>query len=307
MSAVKTRTVPALYNALSILELLTGSHAGMTLSELMEQCNLAKSSIHYLLVTLERCGYILRSDRSGRYLLSVKLLSMANSSLTCLGIRHLAAPYLFGLRMRTGLTAHLGILEHNEAVLIARQGDEAHLASWVGKRMALHCTAIGKAILAHLPHDEIELILRTYALARHNENTIASLPRLKTELERVIEVGYAVDNEEDELGVRCLGVPVLGFAKRPVAAISLAGSTREIDLENVPRLAEELLQTARALSEVMANSTASVISSSEEVSDLPVSNLVSSPYKRRDVGIKALSRPNAAISRSRRVLEVGAG
>src|SRR5579863_8428594 len=106
MPAVKTRTVPALHKALGILELLTISRAGATLPELVAQSGLAKSSAHYLLVTLERRGYVRRSERSGRYLLGAKLFSLANSALNGLGLRQHAAPHLFGLAMRTGLTVH---------------------------------------------------------------------------------------------------------------------------------------------------------------------------------------------------------
>lgn len=250
MKAIKTRTVPALYNALTILELLTDSRSGLTLPELAEQSNLAKSSAHYLLVTLERCGYVHRGEHTGRYMLGVKLFNMANSVLSSLSLRQRIQPYLSGLKMRTGLTTHLALLEQNEAVLIARQETPrgAKLASWVGKRMDMHCTAVGKAILAYLPEAEVDTIIRKHGLARRNENTICTTWRLREELERVVKTGYAVDNEEDELGVRCLGVPIIGADGRPVAAISVSGATREVIPQDFSRLSIELLQTASIMS-----------------------------------------------------------
>jgi DNA-binding IclR family transcriptional regulator len=190
MPAIKTRTVPALYNALCILELLTNSRTGLTLSELVERSDLAKSSAHYLLVTLERCGYVRRNERNGRYMLGIKLFSMANSAVGNLSLRQHTAPYLSGLRMRTGLTVHMAILERNEAVVVAKQETQrgARLASWIGKRMDMHCTAIGKAILAFLPEAEVEMIIRKRGLARHNENTIATVRRLREELDRVVKM-----------------------------------------------------------------------------------------------------------------------
>lgn len=246
MPAVKTRTVPALYNALSILELLTDSHSGLTLPELVEKSSLAKSSVHYLLVTLERCGYVLRNERTGRYLLGVKLFCMANSAINSLGLRQRAAPYLSGLRLRTGLTVHLAILEQNEAVLVVKLGNVrgAQLASWVGKRMDLHCTAVGKAIFAFLPGAEVDVIIRERGLARHNGNTVATAQCLRQELDRIAKTGYAFDNEEDELGVCCIGVPIFGPTGRPVAAISVAGTTTEISSKNLPRLSGDLFHTA---------------------------------------------------------------
>jgi DNA-binding IclR family transcriptional regulator len=269
MPAVKTRTVPALYKALCMLELLSSSRTGMTLPELVEQSNLAKSSAHYLLVTLERCGYVRRSDRNGRYMLGVKLFSMANSAIGSLNLRQQTAPYLSGLRIRTGLTVHMAILEKNEAILVARQETQrgARLASWVGKRMDMHCTAIGKAMLAFLPEPEIEAIIRKHGLARHNENTIASVRPLRDELERIVKAGYAMDNEEDELGVRCLGVPVFGPAGRPLAAISIAGSTQEVSLEDVPRFVKELHHVSAGISHTVAESMLAA-----SVSNMQVSN-----------------------------------
>jgi DNA-binding IclR family transcriptional regulator len=256
MSAIKTRMVPALYNALSILELLASSRAGLSLADLVEQSNLAKSSVHYLLVTLERCGYVRRSERTGRYMMGVKLFSMGNLALSSLSLRQRAASYLAGLRNRTGLTVHMAILDGTEAILIAKQETPrgSRLASWVGKRMDMHATGIGKAMLAYLPKAEVDLIVEKRGLARHNENTISSLRRLHEELDSVAKIGYALDNEEDELGVRCLGVPILGPDGRPLAAISVAGSAEEIPFENLPHLSNELRHTAKMLSQAVVES-----------------------------------------------------
>jgi DNA-binding IclR family transcriptional regulator len=249
MPAVKTRTVPALHKALGMLELLAESRTGVTLGEFQVQSGLAKSSVHYLLVTLERNGYVRRSTRTGRYLLGVKLFSLANSALNGLSLRQRSATNLFSLTVRTGLTAHLAILEQNEAVLIGKQEAPGgtRVATWIGKRMDLHCTALGKAILAYLPKSEVENLVHERGLARHNENTISTPRRLQLELERVVKLGYAVDDEEDELGLRCIAVPVFGANGRPVVAISLSGLTSEIAAEDMPRLSSELRHAAAAI------------------------------------------------------------
>lgn len=249
MSADKTRTVPALFNALRILELLAMEPGGLTLADLVQQAELAKSSVHYLLVTLERCGYVHRNARSGRYLLGVKLFSMANQAASCLELRQRCSSYLSGLRLRTGLTAHLALFDQTEIVLVAKFETTrgAQLASWIGKRMDMHCTGLGKAVLAHLPSEDVEAILRKHGLARRNENTICTRKRLNEELQKVAKAGYALDNEEDELGIRCLGAPILGLDDRPIAAISISGSLHEIPNERVQHLADELLLTSRIM------------------------------------------------------------
>ena len=246
MPAIKTRTVPSLDKALCILELLTQSRAGLTLPDLVGQSGLAKSSVHYLLVTLERRGYVHRNERAGRYLLGTKLFSLANSALKGLELRQKCAPHLAALRMRTGLTVHLAIFEQNEAVLISKHDGQggSKTATWLGKRMEVHCTGLGKALVAFLPETEVTAIIQAHGLGRHNENTISSPKRFREELERVARMGYAVDDEEDELGMRCVGVPVFAPGRRPVAAVSLAGTTSEIVPENTSYLVTELKRTA---------------------------------------------------------------
>jgi len=261
MPDIKTRTVPSLDKALCILELLARSRAGLTLPDLVYQSGLAKSSAHYLLVTLERRGYVHRNERAGRYQLGVKLFSLANSALSGLGLRQKSAPHLAALRIKTGLTVHFAIFEQNEAVLISKHDGQSgpRLATWVGKRMELHCTGLGKALLAFLPPAEIDTIIQSHGLGRHNENTISSPKRFREELERVVRMGYALDDEEDELGMRCIGAAVFGRNRRPVAAVSIAGTTSEIVPENVAYLAAELKRTAARIGVAAADAFSSVL------------------------------------------------
>lgn len=248
MAASKTRTVPALYNALRIIELLAESKCGLSLVDLTQMCGLSKSTVHYLLVTLERCGYVSKGARGGRYMAGMKLLNVANAALHNLALRQRTAPFLFSLRLKTGLGVHLAIYEHQEAMVIAKlETHERRLASWVGKRMDLHCTGIGKAILAYLPEDEREDVIKRYGLARKNDNTLCTRRRLQADLEQVVRMQYALDNEEDELGMRCIGVPIIGPDYRPVAAVSISGTVAQLTPERVPMLAAEVKTTADSI------------------------------------------------------------
>lgn len=250
MPAIKTQSVPSLEKALSILELLVGFKAGLTLPEIVQKTGMPKSSIHCLLVTLERRGYLHRNDRTGRYKFGLQLFSLANMALSGLKLRDEAAPFLRGLVEKTHLTAHMVILEHREAVLISKYEPSGifRLATWIGKRMDLHCTGLGKALMAYLPKEEVNEIIEEHGLPRHNDNTLCSRRRLKEELARTVERGFAVDNEEDEIGLRCIGAPVFGVDNRVLASISVAGTTAQITLENLRKLAEEVKQTAVAIS-----------------------------------------------------------
>jgi DNA-binding IclR family transcriptional regulator len=122
------------------------------------------------------------------------------------------------------------------------------VATWIGRRMDVNCTGAGKALIAFMPEEEFETEIRAGALAKHNENTIVSINKLKRELMRIRELGYALDDEEDEIGLRCVGAPIFDSSMRVVAAISVAGTTNQIPLERVQSIAEVLKKTAASVS-----------------------------------------------------------
>lgn len=250
MASLKTPSVPAVERALSILELLASSRIGLPLADLARQMGLPKSSVHCLLLTLERRGYLHRNARTNRYLFGFRLFTLANMALSGLELRERAAPFLHELARKTSLTTHLAILEQNEAVLIDKVEPPGtlKLATWLGKRMEVHCTGVGKALIAFLPEPEVDRLIRDHGLPRHNDNTIVSPRRLKQELARVRALGFSTDDEEDEIGNRCIGAPVFDGAGQIAAAISLSGPVSQITADNSPLLADELLRTAGALS-----------------------------------------------------------
>ncbi len=252
MQAYKTKSVPALERALTVLELLAASKRGLTPPQVSRHLGLARSSVHYLLLTLERKGYIHRDGGRGRYLFTLKLLSLATAALTGLEVCERSTPHLSALMQRTGLTVHMGILERNEVVLIQKiEPPGVRLPTWVGKRMPVHCTGVGKAFLAYLPEAALEAVIN-HGLPRYNENTIASAKRLKAELAQVRELGYSLDDEEETIGLRCVGAPVLGREGRPVAAISVAGTTTQIPREELPLIGQAVKATAAAIAQEVA-------------------------------------------------------
>lgn len=255
MAAIKTQTVPALDRALSIMEILGSSRAGLTLPELVAESKLPRSSVHYLLVTLERRGYIQKNERTSRYLFGLNLFHLANSAMSGLGLRHQAAPYLHSLTRRTRFTSHLAILKEHEAVLIAKNDPPTGLrmATWIGKRMDVHCTAVGKALLSRVTDKELDGIIKEHGLPRHNENTIFSPRKLREELAKVALLGHSVDDEEDELGSRCIGAPVLDGTGRPIAAVSIAGASEDITEANFDSLVRETKAAALALGKVLGS------------------------------------------------------
>ena len=251
--SMKTPSVPALERALAILELLAGSRAGLTLPEIAKVLALPKSSVHCLLITLERHRYLHRNDRTSRYLFGSKLFSLANMSLSGLQLRQVAMPHMHALTKITGLATHLAVLERYEAVLMEKvepPGD-AKLATWLGKRMDLHCTSVGKSLIAHLPDEELARLVRETGLPRHNDNSICSFRKLREDLARSRQEGYFIDDEEDEIGYRCIGAPILDETGHTIAAISISGSTAEVREDNSVDLAKEVVRTADAITKLL--------------------------------------------------------
>jgi DNA-binding IclR family transcriptional regulator len=253
MPTLKTPSVPAVERTLAIFEILSQARLGLTLSELARRMQVPKSSLHCVLLTLERTSYVNRNRRTGRYLLALKLFGIANSALSGLKVREVAEPFLRALMEETQLTIHLAILERSEAVLVERVEPPGliRLATWVGKRMDVHCTSVGKALAAGLTEEQLNRVIHERPLLRHNDNTIVSVTKLKKELARVKEMGYAVDDEEEEIGLRCIGVPIRDASGTAVAAISIGGTTGQITESNVGRLAERVKKAAAGIAEAL--------------------------------------------------------
>jgi DNA-binding IclR family transcriptional regulator len=250
MGAVRIRLVPATARAMEILEYIAKSRRGASISEISRSLGLPKSSTYLVLKTLEQGAYLRRNPRSRRYSFGSSLVTLSRKVLDNLDLREVATPVLNRLMRQTGIIVHLAVLEGNEAVIIDRSeplGCSAG-ADWIGRRLDVNCTGVGKALVAFLPSDQFEEVITAKRFARHNENTIVTIRGLKRELAKIREQGYALDDEEDELGVRCIGVPVLDIHQRLIAAISLAGTTEQIPIDRVRALARVLKQAASEIS-----------------------------------------------------------
>jgi DNA-binding IclR family transcriptional regulator len=167
----------------------------------------------------------------------LKLFSLANMALSRVELRENAAGFLRSLMQRSRLTVHMALTEGDEAVLIEKVEPPGlvRLATWVGKRLELHYSAVGKCLLAYLPEDEFLRLVRDRGLTRNNENTITSIRKLKQQMAQIRHAGYAIEDEEGEIGCRCVGAPVFDHSDNVIAAISVAGSTAQVRSEEFSR------------------------------------------------------------------------
>ena len=246
----------AVERALNILETAAHRRDGLTNSEISRKLGIPKSSASYILRTLERRGYLRRDAETGRYRLGLKILSLGGDAQANLDIADVALPFMRALEEKIHMTVHLAVLDQGEAVYIEKVEAPGFFKvnTWVGRRMFLHSTSIGKCLLAWLPKQEAETIVKQKGLKRRTPKTITTMTRLFADLERVKDEGYAIDDEENSLGARCLGAPVFDFAGNVTAALGASGTLTQVDEASMPRLAEAVKETARRISRQLQRS-----------------------------------------------------
>jgi IclR family acetate operon transcriptional repressor len=245
----RTGGVQSIERAFSVLELVAANGGSMALSSLARGAGLPPATLHRLAATLVDLGY-LRQEASRRYALGPRLTLLADSSRNRLGAS--ALPHLGHLVDAIGETANLAMLDGDEVAYVAQApGRHAmRMFTEVGRRVSPHCTAVGKALLATSRDAEVRALLARTGLPRHTPHTFTDPEEFLAELGRVRELGYAVDEGEQEVGVRCVAVVVPGSTLR--LAISVSGPaprmTDELLVEAVPVLQE----AARSLGDELA-------------------------------------------------------
>jgi DNA-binding IclR family transcriptional regulator len=248
----------AVERALNILEAAAQRRDGLTNAEISRKFGIPKSSASYILRTLEKRGYLRREAETGRYRLGLKILSLGGDAQAGLDIADMALPFMRSLVERIRLTVHLAVLDQGEAVYIEKVEAPGFFKvnTWVGRRMFLHSTSVGKCLLAWLPKQEVEAIAKQQGLKKRTPETITSMPKLLADLEHVKQSGYAVDDEENSLGARCLGAPIFDAAGNVAAALGASGTLTQTDEADMPRIIESLKETTRRISRQLQKSGA---------------------------------------------------
>src|SRR5215213_788784 len=242
--------VTSVERALSILELLASRNHGLSTSEISRAAGLPKSSTSYLLRTLVGRGYVRRDQETGQHTLGIRVLSLGGQAMQGMALRELAMPYLRQIAESTRLGAHLAILDHGDAVYIERTESPGFIKMdiWNGKRVAPQATAVGKALICNLAREEVQEIAGLHPLRPVSARTIVTLPHLMEELAAIRLRGYATDDEEHEIGVRCVAAPVYAASGEVVAAIGVSGTVSQLNDDYLPSLGKMMQTTALKLS-----------------------------------------------------------
>lgn len=230
---------------LSVLDALDGARS--RLGDIAERADLPKSTVHRILRRLVERGYA-RAQGDGVYVLGPRVLTMAGAMLGRLDATKLAAPVLRSLHADVGHTVHFAMLSDDEAVYLEKLVDPAlpyQFASRVGGRIPLHCTAIGKSLLA-----EMETLPRL-ELVRRTPQTLVSQEALRGELERVRAQGFAIDDEENERNIRCVGAAIRDHTGAATHAISVSALTVELSFDDAMALGPRVVEAADAVSQAL--------------------------------------------------------
>jgi DNA-binding IclR family transcriptional regulator len=235
---------------ISVLGCFSTVNRHLSLAQVAKMADLPRPTTHRILTALKEIGFIEQDTRRGTYGLGIGLFELGSIALANMDIHREAKPFVDRLGRLTGETVHLGVFNGEHIVVIER--DEP-----TGTRMAnlltaietapSYCTGVGKAVLAFQPADIVDRVVDA-GLRPYTSNTIVDRKRLEQELVAIRQKGFAVDNAEHQIGVRCVAAPIRDLSGRVFAAISVTGRQDSITSERVPALAETVVQTADSIS-----------------------------------------------------------
>jgi DNA-binding IclR family transcriptional regulator len=239
---------PALTKGFAILDLIA-QEPGIGFAAIRSRLGLPNSSCHHLISTLCKVGALqLQADRG--YVLGLRLFELGTIAASQRKIEQSAMLPLKRLAKEVELTCHLGVMEGTEAVYLMKvEGQrEIRVNTWIGKRLSLHSSSLGKVLLAWLPDGEIEDKLRYATWEAKTPSTITDPAQFRNLLKTVRARGWAFDDQEDAPSIRCVAAPVFDLNGRIIAAISAVGTVLDIEPERFPALSEKLRATAAEIS-----------------------------------------------------------
>ncbi len=243
-------TIGSVEKALRILEYVISKNDGVRIQDVAEYMKITPPAAYKHLETLLKCGYVSKNPYSLKYHASYKIVELGTMVLRNVQVREVAHPFLVDLMERTGMTVHFALKDGFDGVYVDKVESARTIptVSRVGMKMRLYSTAFGKAILAFLPAEELQNYLNQVTLVKQTPNTITDKEKLLEELARVREKGYAVDREENEPGITCVGSPVFDFTGKVIGGISVTGAASAFSDQLIAIVSQEVMKTAREIS-----------------------------------------------------------
>ncbi|MDD3429786.1 MAG: IclR family transcriptional regulator [Oscillospiraceae bacterium] len=239
-------SVQSLERTFAILEELAKNQKGLGLTELANTVGLHKSTVHRLLASLSSLGYVVKDSFTGSYRLTFKMLELSNHMLAEMDILSVSKPHLDKLSADTGESIHL-VLPDTTSIVYIYKTDASNrsfrMTSQIGKRMPMYCSAVGKSMLSTFSKTEVQNIWNNSKIKALTPYTITDFATLEAQLCDIRRRGYAIDEQENELGVRCIGAAITDYTGRAIAALSLSAPVVRMSDERIQQLQVQLLHT----------------------------------------------------------------
>ena len=248
-----TKINRSVLKALEVIEILSQARDGLSLSKLAERTGYPASTTHRLLATLAERGYVEQDPRTRRYFLGIKILTFQAQAIRRGRLVCLAFPHLNCLKQQLNANVNLGVLSGKDVVYLETFIPDSPLAFYIspGLRMPAYCTAMGKVLLTHLASELQESLFYSLEMEPITPYTITSLTDLRAELAEVAQRGYAVDDQEYAMGIRCIAAPIRDHGSTVIAAASVTFLAEHLPDERIEPAAvlmtEACLNVSRAL------------------------------------------------------------
>jgi len=247
---VAERFIQSVERAADILELFLISKPELSVKEISEQLGLSKSTVHGLIKTLEHRGYLQQDPDDLKYSLGLKLFELGSFIGNQLDIVKIAQPIIKDTVEKLKETVHLVIRQQDELIYVEKlEGPHTlRIYSHVGKTAPIHCTGVGKAILAYQDEKEVDRILSSTKLESFTEFTVTDINEIKKQLDFTREHGYSMDDEEIEIGLKCIAAPIFDHTGNAIASISCASPKMRLTEERLPVVIEGIKEAAFEIS-----------------------------------------------------------
>lgn len=244
--------VQSIDRAFDILEVLVENNDGLGVTEISKSLEIHKSTVYRLLATLQYRGYVKQNDE-GKYKIGLKLFEIGSSVINNIDLRKEVKPYLKEIMKISKEAVHLGILDENKVVYIDKVESQntIRMYSKIGRRNHASSTSLGKVILAYSDKEVVEQVIKEEGLKELTENTITEENEFYKHLSQVRQQGYAIDDEEQEYGIRCIGGPIFNHKGNIVGAFSISGPVMRMTHEKVDSLKEVVKEYSKKISQAL--------------------------------------------------------
>lgn len=245
-------SVQSIDRALDIIEVLSGESEGLGVTDIANRIGLHKSTAHRIITTMTARGY-LNKNEAGNYQIGLKLIEAVSCYINSLELQTEARPYVAKITGELGLTCHLGVLDGDQVVYIEKMDvfSNVRMYSQIGLHVHSYSCSLGKCLLSNYSAEDLRKIMANCSFIKFTENTISSIDELITDLDLVRKRGWGIDNEESEIGHRCVAAPIYDYRGDIIAAISASGPTSIFTEDRIESVASYMKEQAMEISKSM--------------------------------------------------------